>query len=84
MIVECIKRFKDLETNEMREAGDRFEVSSGRFAAINGTRYGKLVEEVSSEETGAVLTAVSDKDEQKPEEQPKKPARRTRTRKKTE
>lgn len=84
MIVECIKRFKDLETDEMRETGDRFEVSSGRFAAINGTQYGRLVEEVPSEATGAVLTEDSDKNGKTPEEQPKKPTRRTRTRKKTE
>lgn len=84
MIVECIKRFKDLEGNKMREVGDRFEVSSGRFAAINGTHYGKLVKEVPSEATGASLTADSGNSEQAPKEMPKKPARRTRTRKKAE
>jgi hypothetical protein len=46
MLVEAITRFRDLEANEYREAGERFEVSNERYEAINGTRYGRLVEEV--------------------------------------
>lgn len=65
MLVECIVGFRDLDAGILRDAGDRFEVSPERFAALNGTKYGKLVSEVVSE----VL-----RDEEKP-------ARRTRTRK---
>ena len=46
MIVEALKRFKDIDAGVLRDAGDRFEVSPERFAAINGTRYGSLVTEV--------------------------------------
>lgn len=46
MIAECKVRFRDAETKKMHEAGDRFEVSPERFAAINGTKYGVLVVEV--------------------------------------
>ena len=46
MIAECEVRFFDKETKKMHEAGDRFEVSPERFAAINGTKYGVLVSEV--------------------------------------
>lgn len=84
MIAECVKRFKDLEKNEMHEVGDRFEVSSGRFAAINATGYGQLVKEVPSEATGDVLTEDSEQDGQEPQKQTKRPARRGRPRKTTE
>lgn len=80
MVAECIVRFKDIDAGVLREAGDRFEVSPERFAAINGTRYGQLVKEVPSEATGANLTGDSAKDGQTP----KKPARRGRTRKTAE
>lgn len=46
MLVEAITRFRDLEANAYRDVGERFEVSSERYEAINGTRYGRLVEEV--------------------------------------
>jgi hypothetical protein len=65
MLVECIVGFRDLDAGILRDAGDRFEVSPERFAALNGTKYGKLVSEVVSE----VLRDAE------------KPARRTRTRK---
>jgi hypothetical protein len=84
MLVECIVGFRDLDAGILRDAGDRFEVSPERFAAINGTRYGQLVKEVPSDATGANLTGDSHKDGQTTEEQPKKPARRGRTRKAAE
>lgn len=44
MIVRALKTFRDLKEGTVREAGDTFEVSVDRFAQINGTKYGKLVE----------------------------------------
>lgn len=45
MYVECVKRFRDKETGNMREVEDVFEVTRERMKRINGTRYGVLVKE---------------------------------------
>ena len=46
MVVEAVTTFLDLETGDLREQGERFEVTEGRCKAINGTKYGELVREV--------------------------------------
>ena len=46
MLVKCVREFRDLENKRMlRSAGERFEVTPERFAALNATRYGTLVEQ---------------------------------------
>lgn len=47
MLVECVRAFLDIDTGMFREEGDRFEASPARVDAINGTKYGRLVREVS-------------------------------------
>lgn len=44
MLVVCVTRFMDLATGEVKNVGDKFEVTEERLAEINGTKYGKLVE----------------------------------------
>lgn len=46
MLVECTDAFLDLETGNMREVGERFEVTAERLSAINSTKYGQLVKKV--------------------------------------
>lgn len=72
MLAECVVKFLDLETGELRSEGERFEVTPERLSAINSTRYGQLaveVEEKPSESVSEPETAT--------EEQPK-PKRRGR------
>ena len=46
MLAVCRRGFRDLETGELRSAGDTFEVTQERLDAINGTQYGTLAEPV--------------------------------------
>lgn len=46
MNVETVRDFYDTKERTFRKAGDRFEVTEERLAAINGTKYGQLVREV--------------------------------------
>lgn len=54
MLVRCLRTFLDLETGEMRNVGERFEVTAERLSAINSTRYGQLVEVVEEKPSEAV------------------------------
>ena len=49
MLAECVVAFRDLDAGVLREVGDRFEVSPGRLASINSTKYGELAREVPEE-----------------------------------
>jgi hypothetical protein len=44
MRVRCVKAFRDFGAGLVRSEGEEFEVTPDRFDAINGTRYGTLVE----------------------------------------
>ena len=57
MLVECVRTFLDAETGELRTEGERFEVTSERFLAVNGTKYGQLVVEVGEKVPEAVSGA---------------------------
>lgn len=46
MLARCTRTFLDIETGDMREAGETFEVTPERLSAINSTKYGQLAEEV--------------------------------------
>lgn len=41
----CIRSFFDKKAGKKREEGEEFTVSSERFAEINSTKWGVLVEE---------------------------------------
>ena len=51
MRVKCIRTFRDFDAGRIRDEGDEFEVSPDRYDAINGTRYGTLVEALEDQET---------------------------------
>lgn len=51
MRVKCIRTFKDFDAGRVRDSGEEFEVSPDRFKAINGTKYGVLVEALEVPET---------------------------------
>lgn len=42
----CVTAFRDMEAGVLRGVGDVFDVTQERLDAINGTKYGKLAEEV--------------------------------------
>ena len=65
MIAECVRKFLDIETGELRNEGERFEVTAERLSAINSTKYGRLA--VMVEEPLAETVT-----------EPQKPKRRTR------
>lgn len=65
MRATCVRRFRDLETGEMREEGTEFEVSAERLAEINGTEYG--------------LLALAIEDAETPKGEPERPKRGRRT-----
>ena len=44
MRVKCKRIFRDFDAGLVRSEGEEFEVTPDRFDAINGTRYGTLVE----------------------------------------
>lgn len=46
MKVKVLKKFRDLKEAKLRVKDEEFEVNKDRFAELNGTRFGKLVEEV--------------------------------------
>lgn len=46
MRVRCVRGFNDKKSGGRREEGDVFTVSAERFAEINSTKWGTLVEEV--------------------------------------
>lgn len=46
MKVRAVRRFRDKKAQVQREAGDEFIVSKERFAEINSSRHGRLVEAV--------------------------------------
>lgn len=74
MVVECTKGFLDIETGDVRKVGERFEVTAERLSAINGTRYGQLVqvvEETPSDEVSEPQTAT--KEQPKPRRRGRKP-----------
>ena len=50
MLAECVKRFRDFESWEIREEGDQFEVTEKRLEAINSTKYGTLAIKVEQPE----------------------------------
>ena len=52
MRVRALGRFRDLERGTLREAGDVFEVTEGRYKALNASKYGVLVEKVETPEDG--------------------------------
>lgn len=51
MRVKCIRTFRDFDAGCVRNSGEEFEASPDRFEAINGTRYGVLVEALEAPET---------------------------------
>jgi len=51
MRVKCVKAFRDFAAGRLRDGGEEFDVSPDRFEAINGTRYGVLVEALEAPET---------------------------------
>ena len=51
MRVKCIRTFRDFDAGLVRSEGEEFEVTPDRFEAINGTRYGTLVEALEAPET---------------------------------
>lgn len=64
MLVEATCKFKDLDCGRIRLAGERFEASPARLAAINGTRFGQLAREVPEappEATGGISEVSSAK-----------------------
>lgn len=65
MVAECLVKFLDLETGEVRDKGERFETTPERLSAINSTKYGQLAAEV--EEKAAEAASA-----------PQKPRRRAR------
>ena len=82
MLAEAMTRFRDLEANAYREAGERFEVSRERFDAINGTRYGQLVAEVPTKDNVPTKDKVPIEAQTPAEkETPAEHTRRRRTRK---
>lgn len=52
MRVKALKRFKDLDAGLFRDEGEEFNVTPKRFEAINGTKYGALVEQVAGANDG--------------------------------
>ena len=51
MRVKCIRTFRDFDAGRVRDSGEEFEVTPERFEAINGTRYGTLVEALEDPDT---------------------------------
>ena len=52
MMVRSLRRFRDLESGMLREAGEVFEVTDGRYKALNASKYGVLVESVETPDDG--------------------------------
>lgn len=53
MKVKTVVDFIDKEAKVNRAVGEVFECSKERFAAINGTQYGVLIEQVQEEKPAA-------------------------------
>lgn len=60
MRVRCVKAFRDFDAGRFRNSGEEFDVSPDRFEAINGTRYGVLVEALEAPETAEKPEEVSE------------------------
>ena len=69
MLAECVVKFLDLDTGELRDEGERFEVTPERLSAINSTKYGQLAVEVEEKPTETATEP----------QKPKRRGRRTKT-----
>lgn len=71
MKVRALRRFQDLKTGDMREAGEEFDVAKKRYDELADTpKYGALVEPVTEPEPEEVVEAEVEEAEVEPVTEP--------------